>query len=115
MLVDVPMKMGRAAKATIGDLVYKVLTDNPKLSDGKALFHADHKNIATGGSPFRLDAARQMMRLQKEGDRALNIRPAFMLVRWHWRRWRTRPSNRPSVKGADANAGVITPSRTLLR
>ncbi|AJA26938.1 peptidase [Escherichia coli O157:H7 str. SS52] len=49
MLVDVPMKMGRAAKATIGDLVYKVLTDNPKLSDGKALFHADHKNIATGG------------------------------------------------------------------
>ncbi len=46
------MKMGRAAKATIGDLVYKVLTDNPKLSDGKALFHADHKNIATGGSPF---------------------------------------------------------------
>ncbi len=31
MLVDVPMKMGRAAKATIGDLVYKVLTDNAEL------------------------------------------------------------------------------------
>ncbi|WP_410988962.1 Mu-like prophage major head subunit gpT family protein [Escherichia coli] len=46
-----------------------------------ALFHADHKNIAPGGSPFP-DWMRpgQMMRLQKEGDRALNIRPAFMLV-----------------------------------
>ncbi len=46
------MKMGRAAKATIGDLVYKVLTDNPKLSDGKALFHAITKILPPGGSPF---------------------------------------------------------------
>jgi hypothetical protein len=29
------MKMGRAAKATIGDLVYAILTKNPKLSDGR--------------------------------------------------------------------------------
>ncbi|EFM8099879.1 Clp protease ClpP, partial [Escherichia coli] len=110
MLVDVPMKMGRAAKATIGDLVYKVLTDNPKLSDGKALFHADHKNIATGGiSVSGLDAARQMMRLQKEGDRALNIRPAFMLVPVALETVANQTIKSASVKGADANAGVINP------
>ncbi|ELC8119282.1 Clp protease ClpP [Escherichia coli] len=110
MLVDVPMKMGRAAKATVGDLVYKVLTDNPKLSDGKALFHADHKNIATGGiSVSGLDAARQMMRLQKEGDRALNIRPAFMLVPVALETVANQTIKSASVKGADANAGVINP------
>lgn len=37
-LTDVPMKMGRAAKATIGDLVYEILTANAVLSDGKKLF-----------------------------------------------------------------------------
>nr|WP_240765250.1 ClpP-like prohead protease/major capsid protein fusion protein [Escherichia coli] len=110
MLVDVPMKMGRAAKATIGDLVYKVLTDNPKMSDGKALFHADHKNIATGGiSVSGLDAARQMMRLQKEGERALNIRPAFMLVPVALETVANQTIKSASVKGADANAGIINP------
>ncbi|HBA7074107.1 TPA: Clp protease ClpP [Escherichia coli] len=110
MLVDVPMKMGRAAKATIGDLVYDVLTKNPKLSDGKALFHADHQNIATGGiSVSGLDAARQMMRLQKEGNRALNIRPAFMLVPVALETVANQTIKSASVKGADANAGVINP------
>lgn len=110
MLVDVPMKMGRAAKATIGDLVYDVLTKNPKLSDGNALFHADHQNIATGGiSVSGLDAARQMMRLQKEGNRALNIRPAFMLVPVALETVANQTIKSASVKGADANAGVINP------
>lgn len=60
------MKMGRAAKATIGDLVYAILTKNPKLSDGKALFHADHKNLSTGAiSVSSTDDARKLMRLQK--------------------------------------------------
>ncbi len=97
MLVDIPVKMGRAAKATIGDLVYKVLTDNPKLSDGKALFHADHKNIATGGiSRFRTgcgpsdDAPAERRRSRPEYPSGL-----LCWYRWHWRRWRTRPSNRP--------------------
>ncbi|HBZ8832789.1 TPA: ATP-dependent Clp protease proteolytic subunit [Citrobacter farmeri] len=80
-LTDVPMKMGRAAKGTIGDLVYAILTTNPKLSDGKALFHADHKNLGGGAiSVASIDDSRKMMRLQKEGERTLNIRPAFMLV-----------------------------------
>ncbi len=47
MLTDVPMKLGRAAKATIADLVYDVLISNQKLSsDNVALFDkTKHANV----------------------------------------------------------------------
>ncbi|GDO96256.1 ClpP-like prohead protease/major capsid protein fusion protein [Escherichia coli] len=110
MLVDVPMKMGRAAKGTIGDLVYAVLTKNQKLSDGKALFSSEHKNMSTGAiSVASLDEARRLMRLQKEGDRSLNIRPAYMLVPVALETLATQTIKSASVKGADVNAGIINP------
>lgn len=109
-LTDVPMKMGRAAKGTIGDLVYAVLTKNPKLSDGKALFHADHKNLSSGAiSVASLDESRKLMRLQKEGDRSLNIRPAFMLVPVALETLASQTIKSASVKGADINAGIVNP------
>ncbi len=109
-LTDVPMKMGRAAKGTIGDLVYATLTGNTKLSDGKALFHADHNNLSSGAiSVTSLDAARQRMRLQKEGERSLNIRPAYMLVPVVLETLASQTIKSASVKGADINAGVNNP------
>ncbi len=42
-LTTIPMAMGRAAARTVGNLVYLLLTSNGKFTDGKALFHADHK------------------------------------------------------------------------
>lgn len=109
-LTDVPMKMGRAAKATIGDLVYAVLTGNEELSDGKALFHADHANLSTGAiSVDSIDKARQNMRKQKEGERALNIRPAFMLVPVGLETLASQTIKSASVKGADINAGINNP------
>jgi ATP-dependent Clp endopeptidase proteolytic subunit ClpP len=109
-LTDVPIKMGRAAKATIGDLVYATLTANGKLSDGKALFHADHKNMATGPIDIgNLDKGRQLMRTQKEGERALNIRPAYILVPVALETVANQTIKSASVKGADVNAGVINP------
>lgn len=36
---------GAAARGTIADLVYAVLTQNIKMPDNKALFHADHHNL----------------------------------------------------------------------
>lgn len=109
-LVDVPMKMGRAAKATIGDLVYDILTKNPKLSDGKALFHADHKNLSSGAiSVASIDDARKLMRLQKEGERALNIRPAYMLVPVSLETLANQTIKSASVKGADINSGINNP------
>ncbi|WP_366509398.1 ClpP-like prohead protease/major capsid protein fusion protein [uncultured Pluralibacter sp.] len=109
-LTDVPAKMGRAAKATIGDLVYAVLVDNPKLSDGKPLFHADHKNISSGAiSVNSIDDARKLMRLQKEGERSLNIRPAYMLVPVGLETLANQTIKSASVKGADINAGIFNP------
>ena len=109
-LTDVPMKMGRAAKATIADLVYAILTTNPKLSDGKALFHSDHKNLGSGAiSVSSIDDSRKLMRMQKEGERNLNIRPAYMLVPVALETLANQTIKSASVKGADINAGIMNP------
>ncbi|MEQ5770011.1 ATP-dependent Clp protease proteolytic subunit [Halomonas sp. H33-56] len=78
----IPRMMGRAAIRTVGDLVYAVLINNPKMADGKALFHSDHGNLmgAGGLSVSRYDEAKTKMRRQKEGDATLNIRPAYNIV-----------------------------------
>ncbi|HIE5766517.1 TPA: ClpP-like prohead protease/major capsid protein fusion protein [Proteus mirabilis] len=114
MLTDVPMKFGRAAKATIGDLVYAVLVDNEKMSDKKALFSADHKNMITGGMDVEtISAGRTAMRQQKEGERTLNIRPAFMLVPTTLETQAIQVVKSGSVKGADVNSNIINPIRDL--
>ena len=82
----VPMKMGRSAIRTVGNLVYAVLTANAAMADGKALFHVDHKNLAdTAAAPSTaaFDKMRTAMGTQKDVDKkaeALNINPAFVLV-----------------------------------
>jgi len=79
-----PRRFGRAAKRTVGNLVFAVLTGNPAMADGVNLFHADHKNLQTGGasalSETSLSKMRQNMALQKDGESVLNIRPNFLLV-----------------------------------
>ncbi|HHK3105539.1 TPA: ClpP-like prohead protease/major capsid protein fusion protein [Salmonella enterica subsp. enterica serovar Abortusequi] len=113
MLTDVPMKLGRAAKATIADLVYDVLISNQKLSsDNVALFDkTKHANVLEKAvmDVASLDKARQLMRMQKEGDRHLNIRPAFVLVPTAMESVSNQVIKSVSVKGADINAGIINP------
>lgn len=114
MLTDVPMKLGKAAKATIADLVYAILIDNNKMStDGIALFDkAKHGNVLDNGVVMdvaTLDKARQMMRQQKEGERHLNIRPAFVLVPTAMEAITNQVIKSVSVKGADINAGIMNP------
>ncbi|WP_226648987.1 ClpP-like prohead protease/major capsid protein fusion protein [Microbulbifer variabilis] len=77
----IPQKMGLAAIRTVGDLVFSILINNPKMADGKALFHADHGNLATaaGINTSSIDAARVTMGKQKDGDAFLNIRPKFLI------------------------------------
>jgi len=81
-LTTIPQLMGRAASRTIGNLVYAVLTDNPKYTDSKALFHADHHNlIAKGMDMDGLTEARKAMRLQEDADgNPLNVTPAYIIV-----------------------------------
>lgn len=78
----IPRMMGRAAIRTVGDLVYAILGSNPKMGDGKALFHADHNNLLSAAalSIARYDEGKTKMARQKEGDAVLNIRPAYHIV-----------------------------------
>jgi ATP-dependent protease ClpP protease subunit len=82
----IPARMGRAARRTIGNLVYaQIVADGAVMSDGKTLFHNDHANKGTGALTMtNLDTARAKMALQKDPDgiakSGLNIRPAFLLV-----------------------------------
>lgn len=124
MLSDIPRKMGEAAKATIGDLVYAVLIANAALADGKALFHADHKNLLTGaGSALSVDAldkARTLMRTQKTAAesgavRPLNIRPAFVLTPVGLESKALQLINSTSVPGADVNAGIVNPIQSFAK
>jgi hypothetical protein len=110
-LTRIPTMMGRAAKATIGDLVYAILTSNPKMSDGKALFHTDHGNIGTGAVSdiTALDALRQLMRKQKSGSRNLNIRPEYILGPTALEAQANQTIRSASVKGSDVNSGIVNP------
>ncbi|MEX2964216.1 ClpP-like prohead protease/major capsid protein fusion protein [Microbulbifer sp. TYP-18] len=77
----IPMKMGRAAIRTVGDLVFGIFLNNPVMADGKNLFHSDHGNIAGAGgiNTASIDAARVKMAKQKDGDATLNLRPGFLI------------------------------------
>lgn len=78
----IPNKMGRAAIRTVGNLVYAVLTGNPNMSDGVALFHANHSNTSTGVlSTANVDAL--FTKLARQTDptgNTLNIDAAYLIV-----------------------------------
>jgi ATP-dependent protease ClpP protease subunit len=83
----IPSRMGRAARRTVGDLVYALLTDNPTMPDSVALFHADHDNLVDGtpGAAPSVDtikAAHTAMATQRDPDNnaaALGIRPKYLI------------------------------------
>ena len=120
LLSDVPYKMGQAARATIGDLVYAVLTSPPKMRDGKSLFDASRKNNAAGpaselsiASMIIGKTAMASQKTQVEGGKArtLNIRPAYVLTPVALEDRANQLINSASVPGADANSGIINPIR----
>jgi len=78
----IPRLMGRAAIRTVGNLVYAVLTGNPNMADGKALFHNDHKNLLSAGgiTSANVDAMRVKMGTQALDGVPLNVRLAHLLV-----------------------------------
>ncbi|ALR01237.1 ClpP-like prohead protease/major capsid protein fusion protein [Xylella fastidiosa] len=80
-------RLAQAAARTIEKDVYALLALNagsgPRMSDGKPLFHADHRNIpvAAALSVESIDAARQLMAQQMDvgGNDFLDIVPALWL------------------------------------
>lgn len=76
---------GAASARLENRTVYAQLTANAALSDGTALFHANHSNLGTGaGSALGFDslsAGRKAMRLQKgKQSEELNIAPSYLIV-----------------------------------
>jgi hypothetical protein len=74
-----------SAKRGLNSAVYSVLTTNAVMSDGTALFHDDHSNLATSGAAIGilpLSAARLAMRTQAGLNTTdpLNIEPKYLII-----------------------------------
>lgn len=83
---DLVPHLGRAASEFEAGFLCTLLTSNPVMSDGAALFQATHGNLATGAgsalSVASLSTARQAMRLQKglDGKTPIDATPAYLVV-----------------------------------
>ena len=78
-----PLMLARNARYLEADLVYAILVANAALSDGTALFHADHGNLGTGGaiSNTTMDEAFKLFRQQTtEGSKFMNVSPRYLIV-----------------------------------
>ena len=80
----IPAKYAKSARKTINKQVFKILIDNPKIYDGKNLFHASHGNLVTNGSGITADSLKAMIlamnaQLDEFEDAAI-IRPAYIVV-----------------------------------
>jgi ATP-dependent protease ClpP protease subunit len=74
---------GQQARVLENKTVYSILTTNPNMSDGVALFHANHGNLGTGVlSNTSLDSMFAAMGTQKglDGVTVLNIEPRYLIV-----------------------------------
>jgi hypothetical protein len=81
----IPAMYGNSIAQLESDVVWGIITANPAMADGNALFHANHKNLAGTGTALAVDAvgaARAAMALQTGFDKktVLNVRPAFLIV-----------------------------------
>lgn len=81
MLSTVPTKMGIAARRTVGNLAYAVLTSNPLMADGVALFAVGHNNLGAGAlSATSLAEGRRAMKVQTEDGVVIGVSPKFLIV-----------------------------------
>jgi hypothetical protein len=83
---DMVARLGQSSAMFEAKFLVSLLTSNPNMNDGLALFHATHGNLATGaGSALQLSAltaARKAMRLQTglDGKTPIDAQPSFLVV-----------------------------------
>lgn len=80
---DIAVKLGQAAKRTIGARVVAHLASNPKMRDGKALFHTDHKNLLEAAAPSVASLGKAkyaMSRMKGPGGEILALRVGTLIV-----------------------------------
>ena len=81
----IPAMYGNSIAQLESDVVWGIITANPAMADGNALFHTTHKNLAGTGVALDVSsvgAARAAMAKQTGLDKktVLNVRPAFLIV-----------------------------------
>jgi hypothetical protein len=81
----IPELQGRAAARLESNLVWGIITGNPNMADGNALFSSPHANLAGAGtmiSVASLGAARAAMRQQTGlgSTEILDLMPKFLIV-----------------------------------
>lgn len=82
---DLPKLFAIGSEAFQAKKVWDLIINNSKTSDGKNLFHADHKNLITPGTALSIESlgvARALMARQVSplGDLELNLEPAILVV-----------------------------------
>lgn len=81
---EMPRRLGVAASQFEADQLASLLVANPLMSDGKAVFHADHANLASSAAALSKDAlsaARKAMRAQKDdAGQLIGVAPAWLVV-----------------------------------
>lgn len=87
VVTTLPNQAAKAARTTINTQVYRILTGNPAIYDGKKLFGADHKNLLKTGTAITREAVQTMILAlgghtkKADGvDQAILIRPAVLVV-----------------------------------
>jgi hypothetical protein len=82
----IPAGFGVAAATLESDTVWGIITGNPNMGDGVALFHATHANLNSGGTSALaltgLGSGMATMAKQKglDGITVLNIQPRYLAV-----------------------------------
>lgn len=122
---NIPLMFGASAAALESDIVYAILTSNPLMSDGKALFSADHGNIGNPAAalidainpdpevPNPLAEMRRKMVLQKGLDeRYITVRPRYLIVPPSLEEAALKVTNSAIVAAQANNANLIGPSLT---
>lgn len=83
-LFDIPTQIGQTIGRLRSDMVYATLLESAALSDGTALFHADHNNYVAGGGTVlttaSLGTALKSMGEQTEDGVRLALYGAFLIV-----------------------------------
>lgn len=82
-LSRIPNAFGASAADLESDIVYGILMANPVMSDGVALFHANHGNLGTAAqiTDASLAAAMQAFATRKGPEnRPISIRPRYIIV-----------------------------------
>jgi hypothetical protein len=82
-LTRVPELMGRKGRTLEGDIVWALITGNPSMSDGNAVFSSAHKNLgnaaALGVDPIGELESKMTLQLGLEGDN-LNLAPRYIAL-----------------------------------